>query len=170
MSQQNAPLDEGRLATSPLDTLDDRILRQVAGLYDRIDPVPAGLADQIKFQITWGALEAEIAQMEIMDAERIGARTDDATAVRTITFSTATVTTMVTMTPTSTDRIRIDGWIAPCGEIAVELRIGSDVRQTVADPDGRFVFDDVPHGPGQFLLRPPGLDNQRPIITPTIDI
>jgi hypothetical protein len=170
MSQHDAPLDEARLAASPLDTLDDRILRQVAELYDRVDPVPADLADRIKFQITWGALEAELAQMEIMEAERVGARTDDATAVRTITFSTATVTTMVTMTPTTTDRVRIDGWIAPCGALTVELRIGSEVRQTVADSDGRFVFDDVPHGPGQFLLRSPGPDDQRPIITPTIDI
>jgi hypothetical protein len=52
----------------------------------------------------------------------------------------------------------------------VELRIGTEVRQTVADSDGRFVFEDVPHGAGQFLLRPPGPDNQRPIITPSLDI
>jgi hypothetical protein len=170
MSQHDAPSDEARLAASTLDTVDDRVLEQVAQLYDRIDPVPAGLTDTIKFAITWGALEAEIARMEFLDSNLAGHRSDDATAVRTITFSTATLTTMVTMTPTASDRIRIDGWIAPCGEMTVELRIGTDVRQTQADSDGRFVFDDVPHGAGQFLLRPPGADNQRPIITPSINI
>jgi hypothetical protein len=170
MSQHDAPSDEGRLAVSPLDTMDDRVLQQVARLYDGVDPAPAGLTDKIKFAITWGALEAEIARMEFLDSELAGHRSDDATAVRTITFSTATLTTMVTMTSIGSDRVRIDGWIAPCGGITVELRIGTDVRQTVADQDGRFVFEDVPHGPGQFLLRPPGSDNPRPIITPSIDI
>ena len=40
----------------------------------------------------------------------------------------------------------IDGWIAPGGNVTVELRTEEGRRQVVADADGRFVFTDVPHG------------------------
>ncbi len=40
--------------------------------------------------------------------------------------------------------------------VDVELRIGDGRSRTTADDDGRFVFEDVPHGLARFVLRPPG--------------
>jgi hypothetical protein len=76
---------------------------------------------------------------------------------------------MITVTPAGVDRVRIDGWAAPGAGLSVELRIVDAQRQTTADADGRFVFDDVPRGLAQFLLRAP--DSERPpVITPSMQI
>ena len=76
---------------------------------------------------------------------------------------------MVTITPTAADRVRIDGWVAPGGGVVVELRIVDETRTTTADPDGRFVFDDVPRGLAQFTLRAPN-GARPPVVTPSIEL
>ena len=45
--------------------------------------------------------------------------------------------------------VRIDGWAAPGRGIRVEVLLADGPRETYADDDGRFVFEDVPSGPGQ---------------------
>ena len=77
---------------------------------------------------------------------------------------------MVTIAPDGPDRVRIDGWIAPGGNVAVELRTEDGRRQVVADDDGRFVFTDVPHGLAQFVLRAPGDPAPAPVVTPSIEL
>jgi hypothetical protein len=42
--------------------------------------------------------------------------------------------------------------------------------QTTADEDGRFVFEEVPRGLAQFLLRPAAGGAQSLVITPAITI
>jgi hypothetical protein len=66
--------------------------------------------------------------------------------------------------------VRIDGWVAPGGGVSVELRIVDHSLHTVADADGRFVFEDVPRGMAQFVLRPPSGVSQKPVVTPSIEI
>ena len=51
--------------------------------------------------------------------------------------------------------------VFPGGGVDVELRLEEDTRHARADGDGRFVFEDVPRGLAQFVLRAPG-DAQRP--------
>lgn len=157
------------LAAAPLDDADAAILQKAAQLFAQLDPMPDGLVERIRFGLTLDALHAEIAQLQRSGA-LAGVRSDAATDVQTVTFTSATLTTMVTITPLGGDRVRIDGWVAPGGGVAVELRAVDEVRHVVADADGRFVFPDVRSGFAQFVLRPPGAAPDRPIITPSLDL
>jgi hypothetical protein len=158
------------LAAAELDAADEQVLRHLARMYDALDPVPRGLVERIQFGITLEGLHAEIAQLQRGAADLAGVRSDDVTEVQTITFTSSSLTTMVTITPTSADRVRIDGWLAPGGGSSVELRLSGDRRSTVADEDGRFVFEDVARGFAQFVLRPSGGGTGPAVITPSVDL
>jgi hypothetical protein len=159
-------LDE--LAAGEIDDTDVRLLQQMAQVYDTLDPVPTGLIDRIQFGITLDALHAEIAELQ-RSGDLAGVRSDADTDVQTVTFTSASLSTMVTITPTAADRVRIDGWVAPGDGVLVELRIVHETLTTTADTDGRFVFDDVPRGLAQFTLRAPS-GAQPPVVTPSIEL
>jgi hypothetical protein len=160
------------LALGLLDDVDERLLRELAVAYQLADPVPDGLVERLQFAVTLDALEAEVARLQRLDAEPVGARSGDAdaTAAQTVTFTSASLTTMVTITPSGPDRVRLDGWVAPGGGVAVELRVVGGALHAVADADGRFVFDDVPRGLAQFVLRPPDPGAHPAVITPSIEL
>lgn len=160
------------LAAQPLDEHDDAVLDQLAAAFTAADPVPAGLVDRLQFAITLDALHAEIAQLTRMD-DLVGARTEAASEAQTVTFTSQSMTTMITISPAGADRVRIDGWVADAadgGGIVVELRTVQSRLQTQADEDGRFVFEDVPRGMAQFVLRPPAESGLPPVVTPAIEI
>jgi hypothetical protein len=159
-------LDE--LAAGAVDDVDVTVLRQTAALFDGLDPVPNGLIDRINFGLTLEALHAEVAELQ-RSANLVGVRAETDSEVQTITFTSTTLTTMISVTPTPGDRVRIDGWIAPGGRVAVELRGRVETRLAEADEDGRFVFEDVPRGFAQFVLRPEGAEG-RTVVTPAIEI
>jgi hypothetical protein len=167
MSKPDRPsLDE--LSAGPIDDADAELLRQTAHIFTKLDPVPAGLVDRINFGLTLEALHAEVAELQ-RNADLVGVRGDVDTNVQTVTFTSATLTAMITVTPTSGDRVRIDGWIAPAGAVSIELRGQHDSRSAVSDEDGRFVFDDVARGLAQFVLRQTGAED-RSVVTPAIEI
>ena len=171
MSPQPTPsVDE--LAQGAIDASDERVLREIGTLYDRLDPLPDGLVERLQFEVTLDALHAEIAQLQSLELETAGTRGDDAgaTEVQTVTFTSESLTTMVTITHTGPDRVRIDGWAAPGGGVSVELRVSGSRMRTTADADGRFVFEDVPRGLAQFVMRPPSTAVHPPVITPSIDL
>lgn len=156
-------------AAEPMDELDGELLTRLSSMYDASDPLPPGLIERLQFGITLDALHAEIAELQRMD-EFAGARGGEATEVQTITFTSSNLTTMVTITKAGVDRVRVDGWAAPGGGLSVELRGAGEPLHTVADSDGRFVFEDVPRGLAQFVLRAPEGMAQPPVITPAIDL
>jgi hypothetical protein len=172
MSAENGPRSADELALELLDEVDEQLLRELAAVYQAVDPVPDGLVERLQFGVTLDALEAEVARLQRLEAEPAGARSDgaNATAAQTVTFTSASLTTMITITPAGPDRVRIDGWIAPGGGVAVELRVVGDHLRTTADADGRFVFPDVPRGLAQFVLRPPDPQAHPAVITPSIEL
>jgi hypothetical protein len=167
MSSPQPSLED--LARGDLDDVDARILTAVAALHSALDPVPAGLVERVTFGITLDALHAEIASLQRSEP-LAGVRADGSTQTQTVTFTSANMTLMVTVTPQSAELARVDGWAAPGAGVEVELRLPDGVRTATADDDGRFVFDDVRRGFGQFVVRGPGSDPQTPIITPSIEI
>jgi hypothetical protein len=167
MSDPRQPsLDE--LAAGAIDDADVEVLRQTAALFDQLDPVPGGLVERINFGLTLEALHAEIAELQ-RTASLVGVRAETDSDVQTITFTSSSLTTMITVTPLSGDRVRIDGWVAPGRRLVVELRARAESRSTESDEDGRFVFDDVPRGLAQFVLRPDA-DDAAAVVTPAIEI
>jgi hypothetical protein len=156
------------LAAGEIDDTDIANLQRMQQMYERLDPPPSGLVDRISFGITLEALHAEIAEIQRVDG-LVGVRSEGVSEAQTITFTSSTLTTMVTISPAGPDDVRIDGWIAPGGGVEVELRHNETSRHTVADADGRFVFDNVPHGLVGFVMRVPGGD-ARPVVTPSIEL
>lgn len=162
----NPSLDE--LAAGEIDAVDLDTLRRMRAMYDALDPVPAGLVDRIKFGITLDALHAELAELQRGD-DLAGVRGDETTAAQTITFTSAHLTTMITITVLSPDSVRLDGWVAPGAGVAVELRLNDQRLRATCDDDGRFVFVEVPRGLAQFVLRSPAAD-EPPVLTPSVEL
>ena len=163
------------LAQAPIDDLDVEALGVLRSLYERNDPVPRGLVERVKFAITLDDLEAEVARLQ-RDAVPGGlpelvSRSDELLKARSVTFTSDTVTTMVTITPVDAEAVRLDGWAAPGAHLDVELRVGDTSRHVVADEDGRFVFERVEHGLAQLILRPAEeSDGGHAVITPAIEL
>lgn len=155
------------LAAESIDDQDVAVLRAIATMYSAEDPVPPGLIERLQFEITLEALDAEIASLQRLDVLAGARGTSD--EVQTVTFTSTNLTTMVTISPSSLDRVRIDGWAAPGGGVSVELRVGDAQLRAVADADGRFVFEDVPRGLAQFVLRNPA-GAATAVVTPALEI
>lgn len=153
-----------------LDAFDEATLDALRDLMARVDPVPAQLDDRVKFALTVQALEAEIAELQRLPSEAAGVRSVDYARAQTVTFTTDAMTAMVTITAVDADTVRIDGWVTG-GAVEVELRERSRSSLVDTDEDGRFVFDQVPRGMVQFVLRPTTAGTTaRPVITPTIEL
>ena len=56
------PEDRSSVADGPLDGTDTLVLGAVRELFSRTDPMPSGLTDRIKFELTLAALHAEVAE------------------------------------------------------------------------------------------------------------
>lgn len=149
----------------PLDERDDVIMAGVQDMWRRLDPMPVGLLDRIKF-----AIELETADLEVMRLTEVrepaAARGDEQS--RLITFDSESVTIMVSIRRNPDGTIRVDGWLTPAGRHPIELRTsGADVA-TTSDEDGRFVLDAVPPGLVQLIVRPTG--TTRTVTTPSISL
>ena len=154
------------MAAEAIDEFDEAALGRIAALYAIGDPVPANLVDRIAFGITLDALHAELAELE-RSPGLAGVRADEAVA-DTVTFTSASITAMVTMSASTVESARVDGWISPSGVRMVELRTPSGTLHTEADEDGRFAFESVTRGLIQFTFR--DVDGGHPVVTPALEI
>lgn len=144
----------------PIDVTDERILAQLATLYDTIDPMPYDLVERIDFALAVAELEADIAELTL--GELVGVRSEETDSV---TFTSGSLSLMVT-TVRSAHHVRIDGWVTSPGA-GVDV-VGEGVTRTVtADETGRFSLDEIPRGRAHFVVRREGY---RPVITPSMEI
>jgi len=158
-----------RSASGVLDDVDAEILGRLAAIIERVDPVPAGLVDRIGLALTIDALHAEMAELRLIGAPDLALRSDQPSIeAGTITFTTDVLTVMISI-HAEADRVRVDGWAAPAGELAVELHQGGLVHRTTSDADGRFSFSDLGRGPARLVLRRPE-DPDVPVVTPQIEL
>jgi hypothetical protein len=162
---------EDQLAAQLLDHGDAALLAELARIYDRIDPVPEGLVERIGFTLTLADLEIELARLTSETREPVGARGEE--KARTVTFSSESLTTMVTITPQDRGHFRIDGWLAPGASLAVELRTDHGSLRTTSDDDGRFEFIQVRRGLVQLVSHPTNgseVDLGSPVVTPAMEL
>ena len=160
---------EERLAAESLDADDFALLNSLRAYYDEHDPVPDGLVGRIQFELTLDALQAEVATLTQLDLAGAGTRGAATESVRTITFTSESMTTMVTITPDGEGSVRIDGWAAPGAGIRVEILLANGTRETSADDDGRFVFEQVPTGLVKFALHPADGESTT-VVSPTMEL
>lgn len=158
--------EELAAAAEPVSSDDVALLGQLGALWERHDPVPAGLADRIEFALTLDALETEVATLTQLDLAPSGSRGGDTEAVRTVTFTSETLDTMVTLTEAPDGTVRVDGWVAPGAAMRVEVLLAGSTLEVASDDDGRFVLESVPKGLAKFVLHPDG----RTVLSPTIEL
>ena len=159
---------EQDLASQPLDDLDITILDTLTEVFRAADPVPAGLTDDIKFALSVQALHAEVAELQRLGAESALARSEY-TRTETMTFSAATLSVMVTLSPIDDDEVRVDGWVTGHNSpVVVEIRTTTGTITAEVDDDGRFTVESAPRGLVRFVFLPGG--DVRPVITPTVEI
>jgi hypothetical protein len=168
-SAEDRALEE-RLAAEPMDSDDLALLNSLRAFYDEHDPVPDGLVERIQFELTLDALQAEVATLTQLDLSAAGARSSETESVRTITFTSESATTMVTISPSGEHLVRVDGWALPGAGIRVELLLADGAQETLADEDGRFVFDSVPTGLAKFALHLPVGTGSATVVSPTIEL
>lgn len=157
------------VASGAIDTTDEEVLRRLDRLMTAYDPVPVGLVDRIGFALTVEALQAEVARLHLVGEPAMSVRADEASIeAGTITFTTDVLTVMISVHQDA-DQLRVDGWAAPAGVLAVELHQFGDMLVTTSDDDGRFSFADVEHGPARLVLRRPS-DPTVPIVTPQVEL
>jgi len=161
--------------TDAIDARDIANLGHVRDLFGHADPVPSDLAERVKFAITVHALHAEVA--ELMDSALLTTRGAEAivepTPTESVTFTAASLSLMVSVGPMDSDeledRVRVDGWVTTPGA-RVEAVTAEGSSSAISDANGRFVLDDLLHGPVHFVVTDPGNEDTRPVITPTIQI
>lgn len=156
-------------ADLPLDDDDQAILDRLAAVHALLDPPPADLDERVMFAIALDDLDAEVARLSEQLTVGSGARGE---RTHTITFDADSRAVMVTIVARPDGLVRIDGWLAPAAAMRVELRLSGPPRSRVvtADAAGRFVFDGVPHGIAQLLVRPPAEDSSPRVITPAFTL
>ena len=161
--------------TDAIDARDIANLGHVRDLFGHADPVPSDLAERIKFAITVHALHAEVAELmdSALQTTRGAEATVEPTPTESVTFTAASLSVMVSVGPMDSDeledRVRVDGWVTVPGA-RVEAVTAEGSSSVISDANGRFVLDDLPHGPVHFVVTDPGNDDTRPVITPTIQI
>lgn len=157
-------------ADAPLDDIDAAILARIRRTVELLDPLPTGLVERSLFAMTLAGLEAEVMELQRIDAP-VGSVRGDAPPLeaRTITFTHESLTVMIALSPTEDGaHVRVDGWVAPAATLVIELRQPDGNRETTTDEDGRFVFDDVDRGPASLLVRSD--EDGAPVTTPVIEL
>ena len=163
------PGDWESLAGETMDSHDSDVLKRIATLYSTLDPVPDDLVDRLQFALSLDALNAELAELQHLPTAELTSRGAETSDVQSLTFTSDSLTTMVTISPSGPDLVRIDGWVAPGAGALIELRQVAASMEAEADGDGRFVFDGVPHGLTRFVVRPPD-DGGPHVITPAVEL
>lgn len=158
------------LAQGPLDADDHELLTSLHDAYTEHDPAPTDLVDKIKFELTLEALRTEVAQLVQMEAVSGGVRTAATEAVRTITFTSESLTTMVTITPQADGTVRVDGWATPGAGLTVQALQSDATTETIADEDGRFALEHLRSGLTKFVLLVPKAGERSVVISPTIEL
>jgi hypothetical protein len=152
----------------PLDERDLAILADLRAVLTVADPMPPDLGDQVQFALTVQALHAEIAELEQLPGEVVGARSVDYTRVLTVTFTSESVSVVITITHLDNETARLDGWVeGPTNE--VELRGPTRTSTAPIDAEGRFAFPQVERGQVQFVFWPLTTDS-KPVITPRMEV
>ncbi|WP_141567722.1 hypothetical protein [Serinicoccus profundi] len=155
------------LGLAPLDEGDLSVLAELRETVTRLDPCPAGLTERIGFALTVRALQAEVAELtRHPGALTRGDGDDEPDQATTVTFSTDSVSIMVTVTAGRDGTARVDGWIT-CEADEVELGRPDGGSERVEVQDGRFVFGSIACGPAYLVVHPRG---ERTVITPTFSI
>src|SRR5690606_25358870 len=99
-------------------------LADLARVLTQVDPVPPGLADRTLLLLSLEGLRAEMVQLRRVETPELAARGPEAeremVRASTITFACEPVTVMISLSPSGTGGVCVDGWVAPAERYRVE--------------------------------------------------
>jgi hypothetical protein len=160
----------GPSADGPLDDFDLGLLDEIREMFQDADPMPTDLPERIRFFLSLRDLEVEVARLAAGEG-LLAAEIRGAEQSRTITFDSDSLTIMIRIDANDDGTARIDGWLAPPQRREIEMKTAGDPLIVSSDEQGRFVFDQVPRGTAQLVLRPAeqGLGEAgRTVVTPAL--
>ena len=137
-------------AEGSLDDIDLGILEEIEGLYTAADPPSADLVGRVRFALALEEVNAEVLRLQ-EETELVAARGDELS--RIMTFSSAILTVMIRVVGVTDNSVRVDGWLAPPAAHRVTARLEQGQLQETADDQGRFVFERIPSGLTQLIVR-----------------
>jgi hypothetical protein len=124
---------------------DTQLMGELRSLWERTDPMPATLPDQIIAAIAADDLDFEL--LTLTAAEAVAVRGGEA---QVLECSTDDLTLVVRISESSDGTRRLDGWSE--GVHRVELLTDEGSRTATVTEAGRFEFDDVPTGAVRLRL------------------
>lgn len=129
------------------ETDDDALYAALREMWERADPMPVELPDQIIAAIAAEDLDLEL--VTLTAAESLAVRGE----AQVLECSTDELTLVVRISDEPDGTRRIDGWTEGVEEVTF---LGeSEFRSVVVTGAGRFEFDDVPAGLVRLRLRTP---------------
>jgi len=134
-----------------LDDLDFEILDSIRALFERVDPMPAGLPGRVRFALAMRGLESEVARLVTEEDPRlVGARGTERS--RTVTFDSASLSIVIRIEENKNGSVRIDGWLAPPQPREIEMQTSDETLSVSSDDQGRFAFAEVPQGTARLVV------------------
>ncbi len=125
-------------------------------MWDRRDPCPADLPDDVVVALAIGNLDSEVMALQPV-LSTAGARGPQVGARYTFELRGLGKTVLqgaVLVATSGRQHRRVDGWIAPATVVGVQLHTGSGIRSTTTDQDGRFSFAGLLTGPVHLVFEP----------------
>lgn len=144
------------MVEEPLTPEDLALLADLGRVVAAVDPVPTGLAERALFALSLERLEAEVLELQLFADAGIRSEASEASETveaRTVTFASARITVMITVTPDAPGWVRVDGWVAPAGRYLVSVRRAEGGSALETDDEGGFVLERVGTGPASLVLR-----------------
>ena len=162
-----------------MTTSDDDLLHAITGLYDRLDPAPADLADGVLARLAVQDLETEFELFTLVQSvdttvgTRQGADGPETSPSVALEFAGATYRVLVRISDNDDGARRLDGWVVPALPMRVFLGPQGDAlahtRQSAyADRDGRFEFPASMRGEVRLWLLPQAAGDDGVVVPPFV--
>lgn len=128
---------------------DAALFARMRRMWEDVDPVPAGLVDQMVAAVAVEDLSREYALLTLVEGSFAAVRGESDTA--TLQFSDGTTSVLLHVTATEGPGRRVDGWV---DATALAIRLIQGDREWSAEPGehGRFAFDEVTPGVARLRL------------------
>lgn len=131
---------------------DATLWRELAAMWQTVDPMPASLVERVLVALATENLDAEYELLHLVE------RTDRLVGARgggdalTLSFSGASFSLLLRVSSLDSAFRRVDGWVTPAQRMRVTVR--QDDRSWDADVDGggRFELPRLPAGISRFWL------------------
>lgn len=147
---------------------DAALFARLRGVWQDVDPVPAGLVDRMVAAVAVEDLTREYALLTLVEASDFAA-VRGAADTATLQFSDGSTTVLLHVSEGEDGRHRVDGWV---DAEALAIRLEHRGTELSADPEnGRFAFEGVARGVARLRIVVRGADGElRDFRTPQFEI